>query len=330
LQLLPIIAAIGIVSSAERRKHFNQKKFAMLINIIKLCKDQNIPYATEGGKHCRPGWVQLHCPYCGYRDKWFLGYNLASGALCCWHCGKHQLGETLRLLLRCDRKRVGQLIENYIVNKITKAPLQVRASEKQRPLSVKLPPMCSAMEARHKNYLAKRKYDPDRLEREWGLMGTGIHGGYKNRIILPITLNRKMVSYQGRDITNKHALKYKACCEVDEVIHHKHILYGVDLVPGDVAVIVEGAADAWRLGPGAVATFGTGFTLPQLNLFCRLFKRGFILFDPEPEAQARAEKAGMLLSARGIDVEILEINGDYDPGDMPQDEADNLMKELLR
>lgn len=302
----------------------------MPIDIVKLCKDQGIPYATEGAKHCRPGWVQLHCPYCGHRDKWFLGYSVTSGALTCWHCGKHKLGDTLRLLLRCDRSKVGLLIEKYRIKGKARNPVQVRASQKQRASVLKMPPMCGPMEKRHKVYLEKRKFDADKLERIWDLLGTGIHGDYKNRIILPIFLNGKMVSYQGRDITNKHELKYKACREEDEVVHHKHILYGVDLVPGDVAVVVEGAADAWRLGPGAVATFGTGFTLPQLNLFCRMFKRAFFLFDPEPAAQARADKAGSLLNARGVDVEILEIDGDYDPGDMPQDEAKHLMKELLR
>jgi DNA primase len=178
-------------------------------------------------------------------------------------------------------------------------------------------------------YLTGRKFDAEMLERVWGLQGTGPIGDYRNRIILPIYLDGVPVSYQGRDFTGTSKIPYKACPMEQEVIHHKHILYGVDLVPGDTAVLVEGAADAWRLGPGALATFGTGFTLPQLNLFCRRFKRAFILFDPEEAAQQRADMAGALLAARRIPTEILCLTGEGDPGDLKQDDANHLMRGLL-
>ena len=36
-------------------------------------------------------------------------------------------------------------------------------------------------------------------------------GKYKNRIIIPIYYNNKLVSYHSRDITNKSKIKAKAC-----------------------------------------------------------------------------------------------------------------------
>lgn len=300
-----------------------------MIDFIKLCREQGIPFATEGFKHCRAGWVQIHCPYCGNRDKWFMGYSLESGGLSCWNCGKHGLTDTLRLILRCDRDEAKALVRKYQIGKGKCSVVQVRVSSKAGASKLRMPAGCGPMGTRHMKYLTGRKFDAEMLERVWGLQGTGPIGDYRNRIILPIYLDGVPVSYQGRDFTGTSKIPYKACPMEQEVIHHKHILYGVDLVPGDTAVLVEGAADAWRLGPGALATFGTGFTLPQLNLFCRRFKRAFILFDPEEAAQQRADMAGALLAARRIPTEILCLTGEGDPGDLKQDDANHLMRGLL-
>jgi hypothetical protein len=304
-------------------------KGVAVIDFIRLCSEQGIQYRTEGTKHNRPGWVQTYCPFCGHRGKWFLGYHLETGAVNCWHCGKHRLVDVVRLSLQCNKEKALTIIRKYETGRKARKEIQIRVSSNLAPVVLRLPGGCGPMLPRHRKYLAGRKFDPEDVALTWGLLGTGPVGEYRNRIIIPIFLEGKMVSYQGRDITGKSDLKYKACAMENEVVHHKHTLYGIDLVPGDTAVIVEGAADAWRLGPGAVATFGTGFTIPQLNLFCRKFTRAFLLFDPEPSAQDRADRAANLLSARGIDVEVLCTDDELDPGDMPQTEAADLMMELL-
>ena len=55
-----------------------------------------------------------------------------------------------------------------------------------------------------------------------------------------------------------------------------------------------------------------------------------IFYDPEKQARTQAEKLALALSALGVEVEILYApDGHPDPGDMPQDEADDLMLDLF-
>lgn len=182
------------------------------------------------------------------------------------------------------------------------------------------------MQDMHKRYLEGRLFDPGALERLWGLQGTGPIGQYKFRVIAPVLQGGVLVSYQGRDITGRQELRYKACEEKDEVIHHKHILYGSDLVQ-DRVVVVEGITDAWRLGPGAVATFGCRYTAPQREALAQ-FREVFVMYDSsDPVAQACGADLAEALALLVEHVEII-TNDWKDPGSAPQDEADALMREL--
>ena len=97
---------------------------------------------------------------------------------------------------------------------------------------------------------------------------------------------------------------------------------------GDSVVVVEGITDAWRLGPGAVATFGIQFTLMQVILL-RQFESKYIMFDSaDPQAIKQAEKLADYLSGFPGHVEIIETHCG-DPAELTQKEADALMGELL-
>jgi DNA primase len=137
------------------------------------------------------------------------------------------------------------------------------------------------------------------------------------------------VSYQGRDISGtKTKDKYKACKKEFEVYEHQTILYGLDYIKKRRAIIVEGAADVWRLGYGALSCFGTAFTQNQTNLLAANLDTAFILFDSDDDnAIKMAYELGHALSGRGVDVEILELD-EGDPGDMPDKSAKELMRDL--
>ena len=68
--------------------------------------------------------------------------------------------------------------------------------------TVPFPASCGPIQARHQKYLSDRGFDPDFLEQEYDLRGTGPVGSYKFRVIAPIIFRRKIVSFQGRDISN--------------------------------------------------------------------------------------------------------------------------------
>lgn len=143
----------------------------------------------------------------------------------------------------------------------------------------------------------------------------------------PVYLDRKVVTYVGRDVTDKAYLKYKNLPERLSVVPAKECVYNIDAIH-ETAIICEGIFDAWRFGNHGVALFGIIFTDHQTNLLARRLKRAFIVFDAEYTAQQQAGKLAETLAMQGVDVEILVLDRG-DPGDMTQQEADEVKRELL-
>lgn len=293
-----------------------------MFNALQLCMDFNIPYKTTG-KNTAPGWINVCCPFC--HDKNFHGgINIMGTYYHCWKCRHSFLDKLIMELRQCNYFEAKKIIEQYSNRSILKEDLE---KEKFQNENVILPG--GKLQPIHKKYLKDRNFDPDFLERKYNLKGTTHLGDYKFRIIAPIYYQRKLVSYQGRDITNKSTLRYKACKKSLEVIDHKKVVYAIDLVPGESVIVVEGITDAWRIGPGAVATFGTSFTGSQMKLLAKKFENIFILFDNEEAAQELALKLGTYISAiQGKHVEI--VTGlKSDPGELSHTEA-NYIKKFLK
>ena len=180
---------------------------------------------------------------------------------------------------------------------------------------------------RHRDYLISRGFDPFELIKLYGLRGTGPLGDYKHRIIIPIIYQGQTVSYQGRDITGRANLPYKACPISEEIFHHKHLVYNFDSATKN-AIVVEGILDAWRIGAGAVATFGTGYTTKQAQLL-RKFERVFILYDLEDTAQEQADQLSYELSAMGTKSFIISdlLKEGEDPDMLSPDDVKALRRE---
>jgi len=300
-------------------------------DFLRFCVDHNIPVLQEGSKHCRPGWVQLEqdCMFCEGNLGHHLGYNLTEHYFNCWRCGHKQHNIVIAALLNVTphSQEVYDALREYkdIVSGVGKRKKRTRKTKE-----CKWPYHCGPLLPQHLAYLRKRGFThPKAIARCWGLQGTGAWGPYKYRIIAPIFFNHAMVSYQGRDITEKSKLRYMACKKEDEMRDHKYCLYGAWLVPGDTVVVVEGIVDAWRLGPGAVATFGIKYTMEQLSLLTE-YKNRFIFFD-SADRQARAQAIVLAndLSVLGGTTHIVTSKW-KDPGEMPQVEANKLMKRLFK
>lgn len=296
----------------------------MPFDIYTFLRDHGINFRDEGSKHCQHGWVQIPCPFCTGNIGWHLGYNLNKDYWNCWRCGWKTSENVIKAITGLSRDKIKNIRGSYRVR--SKNPVQAKIAVRKVG-KVKLPSGISDLSPNHRKYLKERGFNPKELANIWGLKGTGPVGPYKFRVIAPIYLRGKLISYQGRDITGKSDLKYKACGQDRELMDHKDSLYGFDLVPGDGVVVVEGITDAWRLGPGAVATFGIEFKNSQINLL-RNFKEVFILFDIDPQAKKQAEKLAAVLSAFNIQVEVLELDSG-DPAELSDKEAKKLMKELI-
>jgi len=185
--------------------------------------------------------------------------------------------------------------------------------------------------ASHCKYMHKRGFDPVYLERIWKCFATGHLGNHKFRICSPVWFDNQMVSYVGRDITDKNKAKYKPCPEELEVRKHKHCLYGEHVIPpvNESIVVVEGMTDAWRLGPGAVATLGTKFTPIQVELIAA-HKKSWIIFDDEDEAQEQAEKLAHEASLRPDHTSVVVLlDNSKDPGSLSLKDAESVMRQLV-
>jgi len=302
------------------------------MDIIRLYQDYNIPFQTEGHKHCRPGWVNTPCPFCTGNPGLHLGYSLAGNYFRCWRCGFQKTLPTLSKLTLLPLNQLPSIIKQYEGH---------RRFIQQREPAIKLfpfkfPSNANPLTDNHKQYLTNRGFDPDKLVVDWGILGTGpisILGtgsniqDYKHRVIIPIYWEGKPVSFQARAIAKNAQLKYKACPKIRESIHHKHILYGKQEKWGNTGICVEGIFDVWRFGFNAFATFGIDYTRIQRNVIMKTFKRVAVVFDDEPQAQLKAKKLVTDLKFYGVESFQILISGD--PGAMKQKEADYLVKTII-
>ena len=260
-----------------------------------------------------------------------MGISENGRAAHCWRCGTHPVRKVLSYLLNVSEDKISVILKPYkgdhYRKKIEEPVISIHPLKYPKPSGELMP--------NGKKYLERRGFDPDKLEREWKLGQTGPVSfldkiSYNHRILIPIHWDGRMVSFQGRDITDKSELKYLACPKKRERRHHKDIVYGKSWGWKDLLgsiIVVEGVTDVWRLGVNSVATFGIEFKMSQVLEMASLWERFFIVFDDEPQAQKQAKVLAVKLKALGKQAFIETIQGD--PGGMKQDDADHFVRQLL-
>jgi len=305
------------------------------MQIEKLLQSHNIPYVTEH-KNVRDGWIGMNCPFCSGEGNYHLGYSLDEDYFSCWRCGGHGIVYSISKLLSISFSKAEELVEQYggtLKKKRVEARVKVGMSK------FKLPTGELKIFSNHRRYLEQRKFDVDKLIDLWGIMGTSPSSrlvspdkekilDYSNRILAPIFWDNRIVSFQTRDITNRHMAKYMACPPEREIISHKHILYGRQFDWGKRGICVEGITDVWRLGPDAFCTFGVKFTTEQVQAMVKHFDEVVVLFDPEDQAQVQAKKLIKRLNFKNV--KAWRVPLESDPGEMSQDDADYLVKNLMK
>ena len=300
------------------------------MQIEKLLKDNGITYATNH-KNIRDGWIGIEdCPFCNSVGKFHLGYSLEEHYFSCWKCGGHNTPYTIQKLLRVSRDKAEAIIKQYGgTSKVKKIP-KVRTGTNR----FKLPPTVPH-NSRSWTYLKRRGFDdPDELINLWGLLYTGPMSqldnlNFSNRVLAPIIWDGQIVSFQARDISDKHIAKYMACPPEREIISHKHILYGLQgYWQRRKGICVEGIVDVWRFGPGAFATLGIKFTRHQIKEIKNHFDEVVIIYDPEKWAQWQARTLMNELKFKGVKAQIVDLH--CDPGDLTQEEADIIVEDLMK
>lgn len=293
----------------------------MTFDGLAFLKEFNIPFVTHS-PNVSQGWVGLKCPFCGDKSD-HLGLNLSVGAFSCWRCGSKGTIETIQHLLGIPRQDASRIYAQFLVRKVGKneASYRPKASASQ----VILPGRDFTRTER--KYL-ERRHLVSAIGR-YDLRSGGISGDWAWRIVIPIILNGVIVSATGRYIVKppEGVPKYKTLSHEHEIIHHKHLLFGLDYVE-DRIVVVEGPIDAIRGGAGFASSFGITMMPEQLALLSK-YKDVVFLFDNEDQAQRQAEKYATMVAMLGnSNVEVARLEGIKDLGDATDDEIADVRKEF--
>jgi len=282
---------------------------------------------SEESAQVSRGWIGTRCPFCSDASHHLGIPEVGAKASHCWRCGSHPIGETIALLLNVSVHDALGVLQRYDI--ATASPKAPERLVKIQP--VRLPAPHTALTERGRKYLIGRGFDPDKLVREWHLRETGPIAlldniSYGHRLLIPVHWNGEFVSFTTRDITGRADRRYITCPKWRETIPNKHIVYRHmrRVAHEDKVIVVEGPADVWRLGPSAVATFGTAFTMHQVLALASIADAFIILFDNEPPAQEQAKQLATKLRVLGK-AAALEIVDD-DPGAMSQEDADYFVK----
>ena len=289
------------------------------MNYIELLTSLDIRFLEEGHQHCRNGWVQVDCPYCSPNsNKYMLGLNKTHGYFNCWQCGYQNLVETLSLLSNIEARSIYPLLKGI---------QKTQYIETLRTGKLIIPDSVEELHPAHKRYLEKRGHDPAVITKLWGVRGIGIAADLAWRLFIPIHVNHQIVSWTTRTIGDTETTRYISAKAEEEAVNHKHLLYGEDLASHAI-IIVEGPIDAWRIGPGAVATFGLNVSPEQIARMS-VYSLRVICFDNTIDAQQRAQKLAKTLSLFPGETYIACITG-KDVDTSPVAEVEELRQRFLK
>lgn len=276
------------------------------MTIQELCADLGIECAGEGQHHhARSGWVQIKlCPHCG-SSNYHLGYHLAGGYLNCYQCGTQDFVSTFRIL--AGKHGLMGRVYDFLKDRGT---CMISTDPKQNRKGVYKPPVDLAfggfLSQAHREYLNRRGLNHKEMVRLWDINGLSIAGRLSWRIFIPIYFRGKPVSWTTRSISETSKPRYIAAKKEEEAIPKSEVLYGLDFIR-HACIVCEGPFDVWKIGPGAVCTFGLGYSRSQMMQLAKIPKR-IICFDNEPQAQRRARKLADSLAPMDGQTMIVQLD----------------------
>lgn len=297
-----------------------------MLNTLQFLDSCEVPYKREGN-NIGKGYLGLPvCPSCGDTRN-HCGVNIQYGKVSCFICNhKSNIYEYVKWFTK-DKS-------SLVYTKFKEAKVDFVYEQETTTGTLKFPQgMVDFLPPPHKQYLIDRNFDPDFLELRYHLKAFGmLNKRWQYRIIVPIFMQNRIVSYLGRAIFDNIEPRYKNASAEDSIIPVKQCLYGLDEV-GSHVVLVEGLTDAWRFGSGAVATMGVEVTNKQINFIKKQgVTRVTVLFDPDEAGEYAARKVSEKISLCGVDTCLFLWHKEslVDVGDHSIDEIDVIRKEIFK
>lgn len=282
-----------------------------------LLDHYGIPSIHAGeGRHASHGRQNFDCPNCSPNSgKYKAGYHLTKHYISCWTCGYLQLVPTLSLITGESYSKIKELLGGLERSKEDRIEARGR---------LVIPKGVGPLLQPHKDYLRKRGFDPEAMERLWGVKGIGLAKKLAWRVFLPIHLDGEIVSWTTRSISPDATARYITAKPSEEKVSSKTLLYGQDYA-GQTIIVCEGPFDAMRIGPGAISTLGVVVSRVQIEKMARYPTR-VVCFDSD--ARERAKRLCDQLGCFPGKTYRVELSG-KDPADSSDDEIRELRKRFL-
>ncbi len=295
-------------------------------DIQKYLDAKGIEYQFDG-KNISNDWIGLSCPFCPDGDPSnHLGINLTSKAVNCWRCGTK--GTIIKLIMKTERipyENVSNVIKQFSSRQLS-FPEENAHTERIKPYKIDFEKTISnQLLPLHKTYLEKRNFDAKYIFNKYKLKCGDILGEWAFRLIIPFYQYKTILTFIGRDITDKQDLKYKNYPNEKSLKEVKHTIYNLNNCKSDTIILVEGALDTWRIGDNCGAICGKQITMEQIKIIVK-YKRVFILFDSD--ATKSGNKLANTLYPFINDVETLELT-EGDPCDLTKQDVYSLRKEIF-
>ena len=294
------------------------------MDYVNLFKEYQIPMDTS---RLKANWVNVNCPYCG-GTSYHLGFNIVDDFCTCFKCGGHNLRMTLTKLLNVPSNTLSQILEPFQIKNVILSRLNKEQKLNKEKIELPNYPLSKT----ETDYLLSRHFNPKELIEKYNIQGGGWVGDWKNRIIIPIYLGGKLISWTSRTIIKDREPRYKNLENELSVIDPKKIFFNLDNCYGKSVALLEGPFDVLRFGDNGICGFGITLTKTQVLYLSDRFKKIYILFDNQRIAQKKAKEYGMTLQGQGLDVFIVDAFSDYgckDAGEMSPYKIKKLKKELF-
>ena len=271
---------------------------------------------SKTNKHSRHGWTQARpCPRCG-NDRFHLGIKDDLTRAACYTCSGWNVAKLLKELTQAPWQEVSQLLGNRAyLPKDTGTETKGVYTPPTLLQPIEAVPAVAA-------YLRSRGFNLEYLESIWGVRATGPFSSLPFRAFIPIYIGRKAVSWTARAACGQEP-RYRNAGPLEKTVDEKSLLFGAQFVKG-TAIICEGPLDTIRIGRGAVATLGVGYTTAQVDRLASIWRR-IICFDNEPKAQMRAEKLAEQLMVFPGETIVVNIDAP-DPGSASEQEVKQLRR----
>lgn len=296
------------------------------MNIKELLEENKIRYWTSG-KNVSKNHINIQCPFCDDRSN-HLGIRIYDLKCNCWKCGPKKIIIVISKILDCSYTQA-----KNILKQIYKKKYYDQKEKIDFPKKVILPEEATKnFSKQHLKYLRKRGFKPQKLIDKYNLFACGFEGDYKFRIIIPITMNNKIVSFTSRDITNQQELRYKDAKPKESALSKRECIFNYDRIKQyKDAIWVEGPFDVMKIGNGGFCFMGIEMTAERIiHLSKKKINTLYTIQDNDPNmigeiASIKTSSLSYRIAKKIVNIKLKTKN---DPGELTFKEVEQIKREI--